>query len=163
MDVHETQLPGIGSRFTIRFEQGGELIVLLHNEGNQDVFWRADPDDDSQKLYSVTERQARKLAEIFDGTYFEPVASDDLEEVWEDAVVEWVEIDSDSVAVGKSIRGLGIRTRTGVTVIAVQRGTETIANPDADLQMESGDVLVTVGTEDAHESFEQLLRSGGSS
>lgn len=51
------------------------------------MYWREDPDEDSERLFSVTERQARKLAEIFDGTYFEPV-DDTLDRVGEDVIIE---------------------------------------------------------------------------
>lgn len=161
MEVTETQLPGVGTRYTATFQGGGELIVLVHNEGDQEVYWREEPDSDSEKLYSVTERQARKLAEIFDGTYFEPV-DDDLDGVWEEAHIEWVELPSDSPVLGQTIREVGIRTNTGATVIAVQRGQETIPNPDAAIRLERGDVLVVVGDEDTHDALETLLTAAES-
>lgn len=161
MEVTETQLPGIGTRYTATFRSGGELIVLVHNEGHQEVYWREKPDSDSEKLYSVSERQARKLAEIFDGTYFQPV-DDDLDKVWEDAHIEWVELPSDSPVIGQTIREVGIRTNTGAIVIAVQRGPKTIQNPEAEFRLERGDVLVVVGAEDNHEALETLLAAADS-
>ena len=157
MDVHETQLPGVGTRFTIRFDDGGELVVMIHLRGNQEVYWHPTPDADSQKLCSLTERQARKLAEIFDGTYVPPITDGELEAVWDDAVVEWVELGAESAAAGNTLGDLGIRTRTGVSVIAVQRESETVSNPSSDFRLEDGDVVVAVGSADAHERFERFL------
>jgi len=162
MEISETQLPGVGTRYVVAFRDGGELVVLIRNEGGREVYWREEPDDDSDRLFSVTERQARKLAEVFDGTYFEPV-DDDLDRVWEDAVIEWVELPAESYAVGRSIRDVGIRTKTGATVIAVQRGPRTVSNPDSAFRFEHGDVLVVVGTRDAHDSLETLLTTNEAS
>jgi TrkA domain protein len=140
----------------VSFQDGGELVVLIHNEGRREVYWRASPAGDSEKLFAATERQARKLAEIFDGTYFEPIDSD-LDKAWEDAVIEWVQLPTASPVIGQSIRDAGIRTKTGTTVIAVQRGSRTVSNPDSGFQLERGDVLVAVGTEAAHQALEALL------
>ena len=156
MKVRETHLPGVGTRYGVRFEGGGELTVLVRNEGTREVYWRSEPDADSERLYSVTERQARKLAEIFDGTYFEPV-DDDFEAAWDEAVIEWVALPPESPAIGRSIRDLGVRTRTGAIVIAVQRGPRTVSNPGAEFEFERGDVVVAVGTDDAHDALSALL------
>lgn len=57
---------------------------------------------------------------------------------------------------GQTIRESGIRTRTGVSAIAVQRGTETHPNPDPSFAVQSGDVLV-VGSATDHEAFEAYM------
>jgi TrkA domain protein len=46
-----------------------------------------------------------------------------------------------------------------VSVIAVQRGTETVENPDADFELRDGDVLVTLGTREEQNAVEELLAS----
>ncbi|WP_276259759.1 cation:proton antiporter regulatory subunit [Haloglomus litoreum] len=159
MRVFDTQLPGVGERFTVRFGHGGELVVLVRNQGGREVFWRGDADGDSEELFELTERQARKLAEIFDGTYFQPV-DEDVESVLEDAVVEWVEVDADAPLAGRTLGEADVRRRTGVTVLAVQRGQRTHANPDASFGVRAGDVLVAVGEPDAHDDLEAYLAGG---
>ncbi|MDS0258237.1 potassium transporter TrkA [Haloarcula sp. S1CR25-12] len=156
MRVFETELPGVGRRYTVRFGDGGEFVVLIHNDGNRETFWRDDPDGDSDRLFQTTEPQARKLAEIFDGTYFHTVA-EDLDDAFENARIRWIEIDSTSPLADETLRGTGLRTRSGVSVLAIQRGTDTIANPDPDVVLAAGDTIVTVGTEAAYERLHDLL------
>lgn len=156
MDVTETQLPGVGERFTVSFGDGRELVVLIHNEGEQDVFWRDGDDADSERLFSLTERESRTIAEIFDGSYFEPVG-EDVEEALTDATIEWVAVSEDSPVVDSTLGAAGIRSKTGATVLAIQRETETVSNPTPSTVLRAGDVLVAVGTAGAHEALETLL------
>lgn len=51
----------------------------------------------------------------------------------------------DSPACGRSLRELNVRARTGVTIAAITRRGQAIANPSPDLPLEAGDVLVLVG------------------
>lgn len=54
-------------------------------------------------------------------------------------------IEKDSWLVGHSLKSLNIRHRAKVTVIAVQRGEETILNPSADFTLKEGDIIIYVG------------------
>lgn len=157
MRVFETQVPGVGERFTVEFDEGN-LVVVIHNDGERDVYWRGDAgtDDDAEWLFGLNERQARTLAEVFDGTYFEPVP-DDVEEVLEDAAVESVEVAADAPVAGRTIGDVGIRSRTGATVLAVRRGERTVSNPETSFEIEAGDILVVVGDAEAHDALERLL------
>ncbi|MFC4358418.1 cation:proton antiporter regulatory subunit [Halobium salinum] len=156
MRVFETQLPGVGDRFTVEFEGGGELVVVIHNEGNQDVYWRPHPDDEKERLFEATERQARTIAEIFDGSYFEPV-DETFENALQDAAVEWVEVAANAPVAGRTIGEADIRSETGATVLAIRRSRQTFSNPDAGFGIEAGDVLVVVGDDEAHDALERLL------
>jgi len=55
------------------------------------------------------------------------------------------EIEKNSWLIGKSIKSIDIRSKAGVTVIAVQRGEETFLNPPADFSLKEGDIIVYVG------------------
>ena len=156
MKVRETQLPGVGTRYKVSFVDSGVFTILLYNSGDREAFWSEDEHSDSERLFKTTESQARKLAEIFDGTYFEPVP-EDLERVFQDARIRWVTIPADSPLVGKTIREEGIRTRTNASIIGIQRGTNTVSNPSPDTQIGADDVLVVVGSEDAFEALGELI------
>ena len=62
-----------------------------------------------------------------------------------------------SPAVGKSLEGLELRSRSGVTVIAVVRAGKSIPNPGADFVFGAGDVLVLLGSHKALDEATQLL------
>ncbi|WP_435360984.1 cation:proton antiporter regulatory subunit [Haloarchaeobius sp. DFWS5] len=155
MKVFETHLPGVGKRYTISFPTGGEFIVVLHTDGRRQTFWREEDAADSQELFETTESQARKLAEIFDGTYFD--GDDHLEEALENARIRWVSVGEDSPVAGQTIRDTGVRSLTGVSIIAIQRGEATLSNPASDTDIRAGDVLVTVGSDESHDEFARLL------
>lgn len=158
MKVFETHLPGIGRRYTLRFPTGGEFVVVLGDDGARTTYWRPEADTDGEELFEVTESQARKIAEIFDGTYLHPVGPE-LEEAFENARIRWIAVDDDSRLANTRIRETGLRTRTGVSILAVQREDRTISNPDADAEIRPGDTLVVVGTESAYEALDDYLAS----
>ncbi|MGC8796776.1 cation:proton antiporter [Thermodesulfovibrio sp.] len=65
-------------------------------------------------------------------------------------VFEGLEMDSflvekDSWLIGHSLKSLNLRQEAKVTVIAVQRGEETILNPQADFILKEGDIIIYVG------------------
>jgi len=61
-------------------------------------------------------------------------------------------IEEGSPAIGVSIRDLRLRSETGVTVIALVRGSEPNVNPDPGLALESGDIVVLLGSHAALEA-----------
>lgn len=156
MRVLETQLPGVGTRYRLSFPEGSSFTVLLHNDGRRKTYWSGEEDGDSEPLFEVTESQARKIAEIFDGTYFDPVP-EDVETVFEEARIRWVAVPASSPVVGGTIRKRDIRTKTGASIIAIQRGEKTISNPSPDTELRADDVLVVTGSADAHDALERLL------
>ncbi len=54
-------------------------------------------------------------------------------------------IEPESSVAGLSLKDLKIRTRFGITLLAVRRGERTMANPDVDIVFEPGDVLILMG------------------
>lgn len=64
-------------------------------------------------------------------------------------------------AVGRTIGELGIRGRTGATVLAITRGEAGIPAPSKVEMLQADDVLLLVGAKAAVEAAKQLLRNGG--
>jgi len=155
MKIFETQLPGVGRRYEVSLPAGGTFTIVIHNDGTRTAFWQDDPDGDGEKLFMTSERDAEKIAEIFEGVFFQPV-SDDLDDTFSGARIKWVAIPTDSPITGQTIGDIGIRTRTGISVLAVERGDQIITNPTPNTQLLADDVLV-VGDDDAHQALEELL------
>lgn len=62
-----------------------------------------------------------------------------------------------SRASGHAIKDLRLRTETGVTIIAVQRGKEAYQNPPPDFEIKVGDVFLLIGRkEDLNRAMEYL-------
>lgn len=64
----------------------------------------------------------------------------------EDLQLDQVSIHPGSPLQGRTILESDIRKEWGIGVVAVQRGTEVIANPPTDLTLQPGDVLVVFGS-----------------
>ncbi|MFQ5602812.1 MAG: potassium channel family protein [bacterium] len=74
--------------------------------------------------------------------------------------LEEFDIGEDSSFIGKSIRDLHIRGRTGTLVIAFQRQGQPIAiNPSADNVIQAGDVLIVLGNENQVEKLQQMVQA----
>ena len=68
---------------------------------------------------------------------------------------------SGSSAVGRALGELNLRGLTGVTVVALSRGSQRIVFPDARQVLESGDVLALTGSHDALAAANRLLSGPG--
>lgn len=85
-------------------------------------------------------RMARSLAP-------EATRVHDLRVVLPDLATHSIPVREDTPWVGKTIASSGLRHDHGVTVLAVQRSGETIANPGGDVLLQAGDVLFVIGPE----------------
>jgi TrkA domain protein len=153
--VYESDLPGVGKKFEVDLDDGSRLVIVTHNTGKREVFRRPSPDSDSEKLFELSDTLARQVGTILEGAYFQPVRSQAIETVLgDDTLIEWVQVEDDSPLAGKTLAEAGVRQRTGVSVLAVQRGEETITNPGADTEIRAGDTLIVVGSREGCRSFD---------
>ena len=157
MTVYETDLPGVGKKFEMELDGKTRLVTVVHHDGKREVYWQAEPDADGERLFTLTDSQARTFGSILDGSQFQPVDLDEVEVPLGEAFIEWVDVGSDSQLVGTSLQTADIRQQTGVSVLAIQRGESTIANPEPSDQIEEGDILVILGTREEQSAFDDLV------
>jgi CPA2 family monovalent cation:H+ antiporter-2 len=85
------------------------------------------------------------------------VQMSEIAEALAGASTETLVIDVDSGAVGKTIGDLMLRSKTGVTIIAVVRDGHTDINPGSELTLQAEDVMVLLGSpEQIDRAIEQL-------
>jgi TrkA domain protein len=161
MTVYETEVPGVGHKFELELGGSQRLVVVIHHDGKREVYLRPDENADSQRLFGLTGKQARQFGSILEGAYFQPVEMDDIQVPLGEAIIEWVELGEKSDIAGQTLRDARIRERTGASVIAIQRGPDTIANPQADTVVEAGDMLVTLGSREEQQALDSLLAGEG--
>lgn len=159
MTVYETEVPGVGMKYEVDTDEQTRLVVLVHHDGRREVYLRPDEDADSEKLFSLTGKQARQVGSILEGTYFQPVELDEITVPLGDAIIEWIDVPPNSDIVEKTLRSLELRSQTGVSIIAIQRGEETVPNPDPEERIQADDILVTIGTRDEQASLSELIRA----
>jgi CPA2 family monovalent cation:H+ antiporter-2 len=63
-----------------------------------------------------------------------------------DSEIETIRINEGSPMAGKTLAEVGFRQKFGVTVLAVQRGKETITNPSGNARLVSEDIVILIGT-----------------
>ncbi len=146
MTVYKADVPGVGRKFELDVGGGARAVVLLHHDGRVELFRRESPEADSGKVFDLDSTGANRLGSILEGAYFESVDTERLEVPLAGGIIEWVEIDVDSPVAGHTLAEADFRAESGVSVIAVQRGDETIPNPAGEFRIEPDDVLITLGT-----------------
>lgn len=159
MTVYETDLPGVGRKYAVDVDDY-QLVVVVHNTGRREVFRRAGPDADAEKLFEVPDDLARTVGSILEGAYFQPVRGKTEAVVDEGALIEWASVPGESPVAGRTLADAEVRRRTGASVIAVQREGETIANPPPETVLRAGDTLVALGDRDSHRALATLLAGG---
>jgi K+/H+ antiporter YhaU regulatory subunit KhtT len=71
--------------------------------------------------------------------------------------VEEVMIPPESSLVGQTLQGADLRSRTGATVIGIARSGEEIFSPDPGMPIQSGDLLIVVGTGEAKDRLRGVV------
>ncbi|MDQ7783587.1 MAG: cation:proton antiporter [Desulfomonilaceae bacterium] len=75
--------------------------------------------------------------------------------------LQWVVLDRDSPMVNKSIGELGIRKKTGASVVGVVRDAKLQPNPDADFVFQPNDSVAIIGSDHNRKSFCVMASSDG--
>ena len=76
----------------------------------------------------------------------------------EELEIDWVTVPESSEAVGATIGSLGIRRRTGASVVAAVRPGEVRANPGPDYELTPGDILALLGTPEQRQKACALIQ-----
>src|SRR5215467_12245792 len=122
LDLRETRLPGVGTKFTLRLDAGGRLAVILHNDGKRELyFFKSGDDEEPRAVIVLDDDEARQLGAVIGGAYERPKIVDDLEMALGELQIEWIPVPDDSPLIGKTLADCGFRARSGVTVIAILR------------------------------------------
>jgi TrkA domain protein len=161
VDLRETRLPGVGTKFTIRLDDGGRLAVILHNDGKRELyFFRHAHDEEPRAVITLDDDEARQLGAVIGGAYERPKIVEDLEMALGELQIEWVPVPPTSPWIGKTLAECGFRARVGITVIAILREPEPVAGAQPEDVVQHGDTLVTVGKAGQYRAFRELLGGG---
>jgi TrkA domain protein len=138
-EVQEIELPGVGVRHEFTTEDGSRVGVVSHRSGGREIYL-ADPDDPDafKRALRLSTEDARTLAEILGASR---VASElaALQQKVEGLAIDWLPVRADSPYARRPIGDARLRSRTGVSVVAVIRGEEAIPAPGPDVELEPGD------------------------
>ena len=158
VDLRETRLPGVGVKYAFRTAMGGRVSVILHNDGDRELyFYRRANDDEPTAVIELHDDEARQLGAVLGGAYERPKIVEELEMALGELTIEWVAVQPGSPAIGKSLAECAFRARTGVTVIAILREPEPISGAQPGDVIQEGDTLVVVGKAGQYAAFRRLL------
>ena len=158
MTIYENDLPGVGKKHEIDLDDGTQFVVVTHDDGHREMFRRETADSDSEKLFELSDDLARQVGTILEGAYFQPVESRDIGTLLGgDTRLEWIDIDAASPLVGQTLGDSDIHTKTGISVVIIERDEKVIPSPGGDTTIESGDTLVVVGSADDCDASESEI------
>jgi TrkA domain protein len=161
VDLRETRLPGVGVKYAFRTATGGRLSVILHNDGQREIYYyRRSGDDEPTAVIELHDDEARQLGAIIGGAYERPKIVEELEMALGELHIEWIPVPDTSPAIGRTLADCGLRARTGVTVIAILREPEPVSGAQPDDFIQQGDTLVAVGKAGQFALFRRLLAEG---
>ncbi len=159
MQVKTSDLPGIGKRYSIVTANKEQVVVIMHHHGHREIYHFTHPDED-EPGYTLTlsDEEARQLGTILMGVDYQPVADERMEMVLKNVRMEWLKVEPDSCLANTRIIDSRIRSRTGATVIGIQRGDSIIGSPEVTEVIQPGDVLMVIGTRDQTKNLDSLCR-----
>jgi TrkA domain protein len=159
-EVEETQLPGVGVRYDFVTSEGDRIGVLAHRTGRREllVYDTSDPDA-CRNVVRLGADDTHTLAELL-GTSQVSERLSELQQHIEGLTIDWLPVEANSACAGRTLREAALRTETGVSIVAVVRGEETIAAPSGDFALQRGDTAVAVGTPEGIKELFRLLQQG---
>ena len=160
LDVRETRLPGVGFKYAFDLAQG-RISVILHMDGQREIYYyRRSHDDEPTAVIELHDDEARQLGAILGGAYERPKIVEELEMALGELQIEWIPVPETSPAIGRTLAEVGLRAKTGVTVIAILREPESVSGAQPDDYIQEGDTLVAVGKAGQFPLFRRLLAEG---
>lgn len=155
--IERSEIAGIGVRHDVVTKSGQRIGVLIYRDDRREVamYDINDPDAIAQSV-SLTGPEAEAVADLLGHT----AILSQLSELSGNVVglfTEHLILPADSKYLDGPLGDTKARTRTGVSIVAIVRGTEVIASPTPDTGLEIDDVLVAVGTRKGLDDLANLL------
>ncbi len=159
-EIHETSLPGVGQRVEFISDAGSRVGVVHHRTGWRELFVCPPNDPDAVVLsLRLSEDESHALADALGGSSVVESLTNLTYQV-EGLAIDWLNVDAGTPFVDKTIGDARVRTRTGVSIVAVIRHDKPHPAPGPEFGIEADDKLVVVGTTDGIEAARDILTLG---
>ncbi|MHC1592965.1 MAG: cation:proton antiporter regulatory subunit [Methermicoccaceae archaeon] len=154
-EIHETELPGVGKKYTMETKEHSVLVVVIHSTGQRELYLFEKCCEEPSFSVTLTDEEARLLGAVLEGAYYQPLVTENLELVMEGMTISWVKVEEGSALANRTIAELHIRKRTGVSIIAIIKGDEKIPNPSPDTTLMLKDTLMCIGSREQFDAFKK--------
>jgi len=160
--IRESNLPGVGRKFQVETLSGDRLTIVIHDDGTRELYHFSRKNlDRPASVLALTDGEARQIAGIVGGLTYVPKNLPTSEVVLEDLVLEWFTLEPNSFGVGKAIRELQVRSRTGTSIVSIiEPNRVTRTNPEAGTLLNEGATLILAGDRTGINKLKRLLISG---
>ena len=158
MNVEVTPLPGIGVRKDFALRGGRRIGVVTHRDGKIDlIVSKSDDPDACLAELPLTAEEAGALANLLGA----PQLVAQLTEEHRDLPgirTKQLPVNEGSPFDGRPLGDTAMRTRTGVSRVAVMRAGQVHPSPGPDFTLTAGDLLVAVGTSEGLAAAGKILK-----
>ncbi len=156
MALRSVNLPGVGTKYEFETDKGDIVAIFFTKTGTIQMY-TLQQGCHTPSAAEMTPMEARRLGNILTGAIIE-AESESVEIAFSALADLRITIHTYIIpkpVAGKTIEDLQIRTKTGVTVIAVSRRDKNIINPTPSFVFETGDAVVVIGETDQLKRFER--------
>ncbi|MDP5226755.1 MULTISPECIES: TrkA C-terminal domain-containing protein [Arthrobacter] len=160
MHVEETELPGLGVRKDFMTASGRRIGVVVHRDGTTEFILSTwDDPDTCQASIPLTSQETTTLAQLLGGQLIVNQLTEEHRDV-PGIVTRQFSILHESPFRDRPMGTASIRTRSGVSIVAIMREGEVIPSPGPDVVLHASDLLVAVGTLEGLDKAAEILRKG---
>ncbi|SDJ31427.1 potassium/proton antiporter regulatory subunit, CPA2 family [Frankineae bacterium MT45] len=156
VEISSRVLPGIGVCQEIELRDEHRIGIVTRRTGLRDLVVYDEDGDGSAISIALTDDEANAVAEILGAPQLTSRLSA-LQLQAEGLVVEQLPMPSDSPYARRPLGETQVRTLTGASIVAVLRRSAAIPSPTPDFVLMPGDLVVTVGTQDAVDQVAHIL------
>ena len=160
--ISEVFLPGVGRKFQVETLTGDRLVIVIHDDGTRELYhFTHRKMDRAASVLRLSDGEARQIAGIIGGLTYVPRNLPMAEVILGDLVLEWFTIERGAACIGRTIRDLQVRSRTGASIVSIIEPDQTKrTNPEADTVLNEGATLIAAGDRRTINALKQLLVQG---
>ncbi|MFI5611398.1 cation:proton antiporter regulatory subunit [Amycolatopsis sp. NPDC051903] len=160
MNVEVTPLPGIGVRKDFATRAGRRIGVVTQRDGKIElIVSKSDDPDACLASLPLSADEAGALANLLGAPQLVAQLTEEHREL-PGIHTRQLPIAEDGLFDGRTLGDTAMRTRTGVSVVAVARAGQVHPSPTPDFTFTAGDLLVAVGTSEGLDAAAKILKQG---
>lgn len=155
------EIPRVGQKYTLTTQKGAQAILIFHRDGQKEFYFTPEADDEPELGLELTDEEARIMGALLLGIDYRTEKEEvkqNAQQCFENILVEWIVLSPKSELANQTISGAEVRSRTGVTIIAIEREGEIEGSPDINKKLIAGDRLMITGTEEDIKKFENICQ-----
>ena len=158
--IERVDLPGLGVRNDVLTGSGRRISVITYRTGERDIaLYDADDPDACEDSISLSDEEATTIGELLGASVMLSKLTG-LGDAAPGLFTEEISLPAGSGFIGRPMGDMRARTLTGSSIVAIARGGEVIPSPGPSQVIESGDVVVAVGTRKGLDALVEIIDRG---